>query len=100
MNPGPRQIGTEDIWALDISAQDISAQDILAQDISAQDISAPDISTPDISTSEILATSKSYLFYYALYAVFRMNNNKFSSGPICLHSKHCNTEHSTIDMIY
>ena len=90
----PRTVWTYDISAPDISAKDILAPDILAPDISAPDISAPDISAPDflapvisapdilaqdISTQDISATTKLYLFYYALYAqsVFNEQQEQF-----------------------
>ena len=60
------EVSAPDILARDILAQDISAQDISAQDILAQDISAPDILAQDISAPDISATSRLYLFYYAL----------------------------------
>ena len=57
------------IWPrTDILGPDISASDNLTPEISAQDILAPDILAPDNSAPGISATSKLYLFYYALYA--------------------------------
>ena len=60
------EVSAPDILARDILAQDILAQDILAQDISAPDILAQDISAQDILAPDISATSKLYLFNYAL----------------------------------